>query len=71
MVGILIFMSRINFVLGWVEHKKFHNLGAWSRGYKIFLHGQLIFKDFTISKVQIWEHFYTEMFNRSKLILSE
>ena len=30
-VGILTFMSRINFVLSWVEkEKKFYNLGAWS-----------------------------------------
>ena len=28
-VGILTFMSRINFVLSWVEHEnKFYNLGA-------------------------------------------
>ena len=27
-VGILTFMSRINIVLNWVEHKKFYNLGA-------------------------------------------
>ena len=31
-VGILTFMSRINFVLCWVEHeKKFYNFGVWSR----------------------------------------
>ena len=28
-VGILTFMSMIDFVLSWVEHKKFHSLGAW------------------------------------------
>ena len=27
-VGILTFMSRINFVLSRVEHEKFYNLGA-------------------------------------------
>ena len=27
-VGILTFMSRINFVLSWVEHKKFYILGT-------------------------------------------
>ena len=30
-VGILTFISMINFVLSWVEHgKKFYNLGAWA-----------------------------------------
>ena len=30
-VGILTFMSRINFMLSWVEYeKKFFNLDAWS-----------------------------------------
>ena len=28
-VDILTFMSRINFVLSWVEHKTFYNLEAW------------------------------------------
>ena len=28
-VGILTFMSRINFVLSWVEQEKVDNLGAW------------------------------------------
>ena len=28
-VGILTFMSRINFVLSRVEHEKFYNLGTW------------------------------------------
>ena len=28
-VGILTFMTRINFVLSWVEHEKFYNLRAW------------------------------------------
>ena len=34
-VGILIFMSRINFMLNLVEHKKDSNLGTWKCSYHI------------------------------------
>ena len=35
-VGILTFMSRINFMLSRVEHEKLNNLEAWPHGYKTF-----------------------------------
>ena len=35
-VVILTYMSMVKFMLSWVEHKKFYNLGTGPQGYKAF-----------------------------------
>ena len=55
--GILTFMDRISFRLSGAAHKKFCNLGAWSRGYKIIacstglsIRYQLLIKNIILKK---------------------